>query len=129
MTSRTRRLAAACAVAFLGSGLTAPAAFSGQSQRIDTAGGFASFADTDEILRVNDERAEGYRVVAQLRLRDGAVPISEVTDRDGANDEPNSNDLEIAERTKLSLRLCYEERLNTGAYVIVDCSGWQNAQA
>jgi hypothetical protein len=129
MTFRTRALAAAGALVFAGAGLTAPVASAGQPQRIETAGGFASFSDVDEILRVNDKRAEGWRVVAQLRLRDGAVPISEVVDRDGANGEPNSNDLEIREGTKLSLRLCYEERLNTGAHVIVSCSGWQNAVA
>jgi hypothetical protein len=109
--------------------LAVPTASAGQSQNIDTRGGFAAFSDTDEILRVNDDRREGYRVVAQLRLRNGAVPISEVTDRDGANGEPNSNDLELREGTKLSLRMCYEERLNTGTHVIVSCSRWQNAEA
>jgi hypothetical protein len=129
MTFRPRPLAVFGVAAILGTGPGAPAAHAGQSQRIDTKGGTATFADADEILRVNDKRSEGYRVLAELRLRNGAVPISGVTDRDGANGEPNSNDLEIREGTKLSLRLCYERRLNTGAYVIVSCSGWQNAVA
>jgi hypothetical protein len=129
MAFRLRPFAVAAALAAAATGLAAPAASAGKSQRIDTAGGFTSFSATDEILRVNDERGEGYRVVGELRRRNGAIPFATVTDRDGANGEPYSSDLEIREGTKLSLRLVYEKRLSTGAYVVVNRSRWQDAEA
>jgi hypothetical protein len=124
-----RRVAVSAALALTVFAVSAPAALAGKSQSIDTKGGFVSFNHVDEYLYVDDERGEGWSVVAELKLRDGAVPISRVTDGDGANGNPNRDDLSFREGTDLSLRMCYEDRLPTGAAIVISCSGWQNAEA
>jgi hypothetical protein len=127
--SLARRVAVGGALALALFAVGAPTASAGQSQNIDTRGGFVSFNHVDEFLYVDDERGEGYSVVAELKLRNGAIPIARVTDGDGANGNPNSDDLSLREGTDLSLRMCYEDRLPTGAAIVISCSRWQNAEA
>jgi hypothetical protein len=88
-----------------------------------------TFNERDEILFATDERGDGYSVTAELMRRDGVVPISAVRDGDGANGNPNTNDLSLREGTDLSLRMCYEDRLPNGNLITISCSGWQNAEA
>jgi hypothetical protein len=89
-TTIARRVALAGALAAALFAISPTAASAGQSQGIDTKGGYVSFNERDEILFATDDRGEGYSVIAQLRRRDGVVPISAVRDGDGANGNPNT---------------------------------------
>lgn len=128
-TTVARRVARAGALAAALVAVSAPAASAGQSQGIDTKGGYVSFNERDEILFATDERRDGYSVTADLMLRDGVVPIAVVRDGDGANGNPSTDDLSLREGKDLSLRMCYEDRLPNGSLITISCSLWQNAEA
>lgn len=83
-----RRLALVGAAVLAVSAFTAPTAFAGKSQAIRTDGGYVSFNHRGDLLYANDTRGEGWSVVAEIRLKHGAVPISRITDGDGANGNP-----------------------------------------
>jgi len=132
MSIRTAKLPAVALAGVLALALlavSAPTAFAGKSQSIQTNGGYVSFHHVGNRIHANDTRSEGWSVVAQIRLKNGAVPISELTDGDGANGNPNRNRLRgVAEGRDIELRMCYQDRLDTGAPIIKGCSGWQDAE-
>jgi hypothetical protein len=120
-TPGIRKLAATIAITATACGIAAPAALAGTDESITTARGSASFNHKDEILTANDKKKDGFGIMAFLFWGGKSVTV---VDGNGANNSPNSKDLNIREGTKVKLKLCY---VDNG--VVFKCSKPQGATA
>ena len=124
VTAIARCVALAGAVGLAGLAMGAPAALAGKSQTIDTKGGRVEFRDRGEVLFARDDRRDGYSVSAELSLEE-QLPLVDVVDGDGANNTPNLKRYPLDKGTNVWVRMCYLQ----DQWHIVDCSGWQRAEA
>ena len=124
VAASARGVALAGAVGLAGLAVSAPVASAGRSQTIDTNGGYVEFRDKGERLIAKDDRRDGYSVSIELSLAE-QLPLYDVVDGDGANRSPNYGRYPLDEGTNVWIRMCYLQK----QWEIVDCSGWQPAQA
>lgn len=124
VAASVRRVTVVGAVGLAALAVGAPAASAGKSQTIDTKGGHLEFRDRGEVLLARDDRRDGYSVSAELSLEE-QLPLVDVVDGDGANGSPNSTRYPLDEGTNVWVRMCYLQ----DQWHIVDCSGWQRAEA
>ena len=120
LRSILRRIAGAGALILTVLGASASAASAGTPQQIRTHGGHAVFDDLGELLVVEDVRADGLSVMANLTWRDGTATVRD----SGPAGNGTTRNLSICEGTTVWLIMCYE----VGG-VTVKCSGSQRGVA
>jgi len=99
-----RRLAVISALTLAVFGLSASAASAGEPQQIRTHGGHAVFDDLGELLVVNDRRADGLSVMANLTWNNQTVTVTDSGPAGGGT----TRNLSIREGTTVWLIMCYE---------------------
>jgi hypothetical protein len=123
-----RRVALTSVSAVALTGLSASAAFAGQSQEIATEGGSVVFRDRGETIRALDERRDGYGVGAYLEWydkEDGEYHRDHAIDATSGKG-PARRSFAIREGTIVGLMMCYTRN---GHAVPGMCSEKQQAVA
>jgi hypothetical protein len=121
----SRRLALPGALALALVGLSVPAAFAGEDEKIRVSGGEVEFNHRDEFLWAIDLRLDGYGVRAYVTWKDSVGGRHKAPATDPNPDPPGQlENLSIPEGTTVWLQVCYTRH---GADA--NCSRHQRAEA